>query len=85
MYAIRSYYGLELPYVVSFIVAMAISGLIAYLIGKVCLRLRSDYLAIATIGIAEILRLILKNEGWATNGPRGISQIPKPFETLPVV
>ena len=75
--------GLELPYVVSFAAAMVISGVIAYLIGKVCLRLRSDYLAIATIGIAEILRLILKNETWATNGPRGISQIPKPFEHLP--
>ncbi|MCB1432941.1 MAG: branched-chain amino acid ABC transporter permease [Alphaproteobacteria bacterium] len=75
--------GLELPYVVSFAAAMLISGVIAYLIGKVCLRLRSDYLAIATIGIAEILRLILKNETWATNGPRGISQIPKPFEHLP--
>ena len=75
--------GLQLPYVVSFAAAMAISGIIAYLIGKVCLRLRSDYLAIATIGIAEILRLIFKNETWATNGPRGIAQIPKPFETLP--
>ena len=75
--------GLELPYAVSFAAAMLIAGVIAYLIGKVCLRLRSDYLAIATIGIAEILRLILKNETWATNGPRGISQIPKPFETLP--
>ncbi len=40
-------------------------------------------MAIATIGIAEIFRLILKNETWATNGPRGISQIPKPFENLP--
>lgn len=75
--------GLELPYVVSFAAAMLISGTIAFLIGKVCLRLRSDYLAIATIGIAEILRLILKNETWATNGPRGISTIPKPFESLP--
>ena len=75
--------GWQLPYVVSFAAAMILSGIIAYLVGKVCLRLRSDYLAIATIGIAEILRLILKNETWATNGPRGISQIPKPFETLP--
>ena len=49
-------------------------------IGRVCIRLRSDYLAIATLGIAEILRLVLKNEIWATNGARGISQIPKPFE-----
>ena len=75
--------GFEVPYVLAFAAAMIIAGIIAYLVGKVCLRLRSDYLAIATIGIAENFRLILKNETWATNGPRGVSQIPKPFETLP--
>jgi len=75
--------GFEMPYVAGFLVAMLLSGIIAYAVGKVCLRLRSDYLAIATIGIAEILRLILKNETWATNGPRGVSQVPKPFEAMP--
>lgn len=75
--------GFELPYVVAAIAAMLLSGLIAYGVGKVCLKLRSDYLAIATIGIAEIFRLILKYETDITNGPRGISQIPKPFENLP--
>ena len=75
--------GFELPYVVAAIAAMLISGVIAFGVGKVCLKLRSDYLAIATIGIAEIFRLILKNETDITNGPRGISQIPKPFEHLP--
>ena len=75
--------GFEVPYILAFAAAMAISGIIAYGVGKVCLRLRSDYLAIATIGIAENFRLILKNETWATNGPRGVSQIPKPFESLP--
>ena len=75
--------GYEMPYAFAFIAAMLVSGVIAWLVGKVCLRLRSDYLAIATIGIAEILRLIQKNEAWATNGPRGISEIPKPFEALP--
>jgi len=75
--------GYEMPYFVGFVVAMILSGIIAYGVGKVCLRLRSDYLAIATIGIAEIFRLILKNETWATNGPRGVSKIPKPFESMP--
>ena len=51
--------GFEMPYVVGFLAAMVVSGIIAYGVGKVCLRLRSDYLAIATIGIAEIFRLIL--------------------------
>ena len=75
--------GFELPYVVGFSAAMIVTALIAWGVGKVCLRLRSDYLAIATIGIGEIFRLILKNETWATNGPRGVSMVPKPFETLP--
>ena len=74
--------GFELPVAVGLVAAMVTSGGIAYFVGRLCLRLRADYLAIATIGIAEIFRLILKNEIWATNGPRGISNIPRPFESL---
>ncbi|MDH5558862.1 MAG: branched-chain amino acid ABC transporter permease [Alphaproteobacteria bacterium] len=75
--------GYEMPYWVAFIAAVLVAGMLAWAVGRICLRLRSDYLAIATIGIAEIFRLILKNETWATNGPRGVSQVPKPFENLP--
>jgi len=75
--------GYEMPYWAAFIAAMATAGVVAWGVGKICLRLRSDYLAIATIGIGEIFRLILKNETWATNGPRGVSMVPKPFEGLP--
>jgi branched-chain amino acid transport system permease protein len=74
--------GFELPYILGFSASMVVTALIAWGVGKVCLRLRSDYLAIATIGIGEIFRLVLKNETWATNGPRGVSMIPKPFESL---
>lgn len=73
-------YGLPVP--LALLAAMVLSAAVAWAIGKICIRLRSDYLAIATIGIAEILRLILKNETWATNGPRGIAAVPKPFEDL---
>ena len=62
--------------------AVALSGGIAFLIGLVTLNLRSDYLAIATIGIAEILRLVFTNEEWLTNGVRGIAGIPKPLAGL---
>jgi branched-chain amino acid transport system permease protein len=75
--------GYEMSYVVGFSAAMLITAALAWAVGKVCLKLRSDYLAIATIGVGEIFRLILKNETWATNGPRGVSMIPKPFESLP--
>jgi branched-chain amino acid transport system permease protein len=59
--------------------AMLTSGLLAYVVGKPTLRLREDYLAIATISIAETLRLLLKNEAWLTNGVQGLGDIPRPF------
>ena len=58
------------------------AGLIAWPIGKICLRFRSDYLAIATIGIAEIIRLVIRTEGWLTGGVRGVTGIPRPFGEL---
>lgn len=74
--------GFNLPVVFGWIGAMIASGLIAWPIGKVCLRFRSDYLAIATIGVAEIIRLVVKSEGWMTGGARGINKIPRPFGDL---
>ncbi len=72
--------GFQLPMVVGMSGAALTSGLLAYLIGKPTLRLREDYLAIATIGIAETLRLGLKNEAWLTNGVQGIRDIPRPLQ-----
>ncbi len=75
--------GFDLPFLVGIAGAMVASAVVAVAIGWVTMRLRSDYLAIATIGIAEIIRLALKNEDWLTNGVRGIPGIPRPFvETL---
>jgi branched-chain amino acid transport system permease protein len=74
--------GAGLPFIVGMAGAMFASGVIALIIGLITLRLRADYLAIATIGIAEILRLVLKNEGWLTNGVRGIAGIDKPWADL---
>ena len=75
--------GLELSPAAGMAVAMLASALVAWGVARICIRLRSDYLAIATLGLAEIFRLVLKNENWATNGARGVSLIPKPFEHLP--
>ncbi len=72
--------GFGLPILVGWVAAALASGVVAFLIGKVCLHLRSDYLAIGTIGIAEILRLIMKNEDWLTSGANGIDKIPSPFD-----
>jgi len=74
-------YGLPIP--LGLAGSMVAAGLIAWPVGRICLRLRSDYLAIATIGIAEILRLVLKNELWLTSGSRGITDVPRPFESWP--
>ena len=74
--------GAGLPFIVGMVGAMFVSGVVALIIGLITLRLRADYLAISTIGIAEILRLVLKNEGWLTNGVRGIAGIDKPWADL---
>jgi branched-chain amino acid transport system permease protein len=71
--------GFGLPFVLGLVAAAVLSGGIALLIGLLCVNLRTDYLAIATIGIGEIIRLVLKNEEWLTNGVRGIPGIPRPF------
>lgn len=72
--------GLGLPLPFGMLAAMVTSAIVAGVIGLICIRLRSDYLAIATIGIAEIIKLILKNETEVTNGPRGINKIPRFWE-----
>jgi branched-chain amino acid transport system permease protein len=81
--SLRHLGGYEMPVVAGLVAAMLTSAVTAWGVGRLCIRLRSDYLAIATLGIAEIFRLVLKNEVWATNGARGVSMVPKPFETLP--
>ena len=74
--------GFGLHYLIGFIAAMIVAGLLGLAIGLITLNLRSDYLAIASIGIAEIVRLILKNEEWLTNGVRGIAGIPRPLQGM---
>jgi branched-chain amino acid transport system permease protein len=74
--------GLGWPVWAGILAAGGVSALLALPIAIVSMRLRSDYLAMATLGIAEILRLVVRNEDWMTGGPRGIAGLPKPFEDL---
>ena len=76
--------GWALPIPCGMLGAMLMSGLLAYAIGTATLRLREDYLAIATLSLAETLRLVLKNEAWLTNGVQGLGNIPRPFPHLAV-
>ena len=71
--------GLGLPVAVGWAGAAGLAGLCALLVGTVTLRLRHDYLAIATFGIAVTIQLIALNFARLTNGPFGIAQIPRPF------
>ena len=70
--------GLGLPIIFAWPVGGLLAGLAAWVIGKVALGLRSDYLAIATLGIAEIIVAIIKHEDWLTRGVKNVSGLPRP-------
>jgi len=74
--------GYGLPIVVGLLGAMIAAGAMCALIGAITLRLRSDYLAIATFGMAVGVQLVLRNEQSVTGGTFGISFIPRPFAIL---
>ena len=69
--------GFDLWFFLGLGAAAVVCGIIALAIGYITLRLREDYLAIATLGIAETVRLFFLNEKWAANGSKGLLQIPK--------
>ena len=70
--------GLGLPVLVAWPVGGLLAAGAAWIIGKTALGLRSDYLAIATLGIAEIIIYILKNEDWLSRGVKNVIGLPRP-------
>ena len=70
--------GLGLPVIFSWLVGGVFAAGAAWIIGKISLGLRADYLAIATLGIAEIIIAIIKNEDWLTRGVKNVIGIPRP-------
>ena len=66
-------------------VALVVALALALIIGIPTLRLRADYLAIASLGLAEVVRLIVLNERWLTNGSAGLRGIPGFFDGWPVL
>lgn len=68
--------GIELPFFVALVLGGLFAALIAVIIGLPVLRLKSDYLAIATLGVSEIIRIVFNNITSITNGPLGINRIP---------
>lgn len=71
--------GFGLPFLVGVLGAMLLCGILALLIGLLTQRLRGDYLAIASIGIAQIIVLFFTNAGWLAGGVRGLAAIPMPL------
>ena len=67
------------PVLVGFAAAMAAGALVGLLVTLSTLRLREDYLAIITLGFAEVVRIVASNEIWLTGGTDGISGIPSMF------
>ncbi len=74
--------GIDLWFFVALAAAAAVSAIIALVVGAITIRLQDDYLAIATLGIAESVRLTFLNEKWLANGSRGLYNIPKFLEDI---
>ncbi|MFQ6548359.1 branched-chain amino acid ABC transporter permease [Aestuariibius sp. 2305UL40-4] len=70
--------GLGLPVILAWPAGGLLAAGAAWIIGKTALGLRADYLAIATLGIAEIIIAVLKNEDWLSRGVKNVIGIPRP-------
>ncbi|UZD90032.1 branched-chain amino acid ABC transporter permease [Cognatishimia activa] len=70
--------GLGLPVLIAWPVGGLFAAGVAWLIAKTALGLRSDYLAIATLGIGEIIIAVLKNEDWLSRGVKNVNGLPRP-------
>jgi branched-chain amino acid transport system permease protein len=70
--------GLGLPIILSWPLGGLLAGAVAWFVGKITLGLRSDYLAIATLGISEIIVAVLKHEDWMTRGVKNVTGLPRP-------
>ena len=70
--------GLGLPILMAWPIGGLLAAGAAWVIGKTALGLRSDYLAIATLGIAEIIIAIIKNEDWLARGVKNVIGLPRP-------
>jgi len=68
--------NIQLPFILALLVAGLVAGLFGFLIGAPVLRLRDDYLAIATLGFSEIIRVVLNNLQTITNGALGLKGLP---------
>ena len=69
---------LHLPFLVAFVLSSILTGVFGYLIGFAVLTTKGPYLAMITIGVGEIIRLLIVNTPSITGGPMGMTRIPVP-------
>ena len=72
--------GFGWPVGLGWLAAMGVSGMVGLFVGALALRLRHDYLAIATFGVAVTIQLVATNAQWLTGGTFGVQFIPKPLQ-----
>ena len=70
--------GLNLPIIFSWFVGAILAALVAFVIGKICLGLRSDYLAISTLLISGIIISLVKHEEWLSRGVKNVIGLKRP-------
>ncbi|HEY9631358.1 MAG TPA: branched-chain amino acid ABC transporter permease [Coleofasciculaceae cyanobacterium] len=70
------------PLLLATLIGALVAAGLGLLMGFATLRLRTDYLAIVTIGVSEMIRLIAVNEGWLTRGTLGLQGFPLPLASL---
>jgi branched-chain amino acid transport system permease protein len=68
--------NVEWGFLPALLMAGVVSGFFGFLIGAPVLRLTDDYLAIATLGFAEIIRVVFTNTQSLTNGALGLKGVP---------
>jgi branched-chain amino acid transport system permease protein len=74
--------GFALPFAAGWLCAAAAAGGVSALVGGLTLRLRADYLAITTFGVAVVVQLVALNAQRITGGAFGVAFIPRPFDNL---
>ena len=74
--------GFELPYLLALIGGMVIAGLMAWIVGILTLRLRNDYLAIATFGVAVAFENLMRNAEGLAGGAKGLRGFERPLRQL---
>ncbi len=74
--------GFDMPIIIGWLAAMLMAGAVAAVVGAATLRLKSDYLAITTFGVAVVVQLVALNAESLTGGPFGMGFIPRPMGSL---